>query len=207
MKQEISLITHNAHTQQANKILSKAKTLEETQSKNTMLEDIADLKERNVELMSIITDIKESHYQDQKKLIGLESELENTKRKVDMGVHEIRKCKSALTKVETRLALLLTKEDTTSRFDRIKAILMGGSYTPAPTSREQIKLLTGKRKGKTSDYENASESDEEESFQDIQEPMETEQGNDNNLVQLTQTGGGDQINSQTEHDTAKTQLK
>jgi hypothetical protein len=133
--------------------------------------------------------------------------LENTKRKVDIGVHDIREFKSALTKVETPFASLSTKEDTTTRFYRIEAILMGGSYTPAPTSREQIKLLTGKRKGKTSDCENALESHEEESFQDSQEPMETEEGNDNNLAQLTQTGGGDQTNSQTEHDTAKTQLK
>jgi hypothetical protein len=49
--------------------------------------------------------------------------------------------RSQLTKVETRLASLLTKEDTISRFDRIEALLMGKSHTPDSTSGEQIKLL------------------------------------------------------------------
>jgi hypothetical protein len=206
-EQEETSTTYHMHTQHATKILSSATTLEELQSKNSMAEDIADLKERNVELMSIINEMKEYQHRDQKKLIGLESELENTKRKVDTGVNEIRECRSALAKVETRLASLSTKEDTTSRFDRIEAILMGNSHTPKLQSREQMKLLTGKRKEKTDDYENELELNEDENGPDSQEPMETEQTIHTILAHETQTGEGDHTNSQIAEDTTKMRLK
>jgi predicted nucleic acid-binding Zn-ribbon protein len=111
-----------------------------------MAQDITELKERNVELMSILTKMKELQHRDQKKLIGLESELETTNRKVDTGVKEIHECKAAITKVETQLVSLSRKEETSSRFDRIKALSMGKTHMNLLTNSKNIKLLTGKRK-------------------------------------------------------------
>jgi predicted nucleic acid-binding Zn-ribbon protein len=119
-EQEQLLTNYHSQSQQANKVLSKANSSNETQTTDsTMAKDIADLKERNVELMSIISEMKDLQHRDQKKIIGLESELVNTNSKVETGVKKIRECKSAITNVETRLATLSTRAETTSRFDRI----------------------------------------------------------------------------------------
>jgi hypothetical protein len=206
-QEQLSTI-HHSHTQQANKVLSKATSANEAQSTDSsMAQDIADLKERNVELMSIISEMKDFQHRDQKKIIGLESELINTNRKVDTGVKEIRECKSAIANVKTRLATLSTRAETTSRFDRIEAILMGRTTTLHTNKSERTNLLTGKRKEKTEDYDNLLESEEDESYQQTQELMEHEQTQDNMQMIVTHIGEGDQTNSHSEVDTTNTQLK
>jgi cytochrome c oxidase assembly protein Cox11 len=84
---------------------------------------------------------------------------------------------------------------------------MGKTNTKLLTNTENAKLLTGKRKEITTDFENSSESEEEVIFQDSRKPMETEHGTDNKLMYQAITGGGDQTNSQSEEATNNMQVK
>jgi hypothetical protein len=53
---------HHSHIQQATKILSNASLPAETKGNDNMAQDITELKERNVKLMTMITEMKELQY-------------------------------------------------------------------------------------------------------------------------------------------------
>jgi hypothetical protein len=120
-----STVTHHTDTQKATKILSNAAAQEEHQGQKEMANEIATLKEKNVELITMIGEMKEFQHRDQTRIIGIQSDLDNTNKRIEAATKEIRKCALAVTTVESRLALLSTKEETTNRFDRIESLLMG----------------------------------------------------------------------------------
>jgi hypothetical protein len=204
---ETSMV-HHAHTQEATKILSNHPPAEEDTRYESMRQDIDDLRERNMELTQMVGEMKELQHQDQIKITGLQSDLESTNRKVEIGAKDIWKIKTSVNSVETRLAFLSTKEKTTEQFDRIESILMGANQ-PGPAIRSiKSKLLTGKRKDKVTDLEAVLDTDDE-LFEDSQEPMDT----DNKTTQMqlaittTTTGDSDQTNSINTNDTKTTQVK
>jgi chromosome segregation ATPase len=97
---------HHAHTQQTEKILSIPHHAEDATRYESMKQDIADLRERTVELTSMVGEMNDIQHRNQIKITGLQSDLEATTQKVETGAKDIRKVKTSLTSVETRLASL-----------------------------------------------------------------------------------------------------
>jgi hypothetical protein len=82
------------------------------------------LQETNLELTTTIGKMKEHQHRDQVRMIGFQTELMAMNRKSDAAITDIRKCKTAIHKVETKLASLSTAEETNGRFDRIESMLI-----------------------------------------------------------------------------------
>jgi hypothetical protein len=154
--------------------------------------------------------MKEHQHRDQVRMIGLQAELEATNRKSDIAITDIRKCKTAIHTVETKLASLPTAEETNSRFDRIESMLSAtfNASKPRITSNNTI---TGKRKEQVLSIDNGHEKEngeEEISFMDSQGIMEIEDQEHNNDAISDQSESSDnQTNSQENNDGLKMQLK
>jgi CII-binding regulator of phage lambda lysogenization HflD len=161
-KQE-QTIAHHAHKQQATKVLSKAATTKEEKRLAFLEQSVASLQETNVELKTTMGEMKENQHRDQVKIIGLQTELEAVNRKADISLTDIRKCKSAIMTMETKLASLSTAEEMNNRFDRIESML-SATFNATTTSRLTNKsTVTGKRKEQVLLLENGDhhENDEE----------------------------------------------
>jgi hypothetical protein len=170
-----------------------------------MLEkSVASLQEDNVELTQTIMAMKNNQYQDQVKMVPLQTELESTNRKLEIASNDIKKCKTSLGTVEERMATLSTKEDTNNRFDRIESIISGALGAPHITRTAGTLTLTGKRKEQASEPEQG----EEEDFADSQQIMETEYHEETYASENNGTeGGNDQTNSSMEGMTRHMQVK
>jgi chromosome segregation ATPase len=135
---------------------------------------VATLQESNVKLLTMVGEMREIQHRDQTKIIGLQSELEEANRKHELSQQEIRKCKAEIGSVESKLALLSTKEETMERFDRIEQMLSGAVVTRKSMGITQKKLTMGKRKDKVTDIEAIGASDDEDAYADSQELMDHE---------------------------------
>jgi hypothetical protein len=84
---------HLNHTQQATKILSAAAMNTAEKMIITVEKLLASLQEDNVELAQTIGEMKNSQYQDQVKMVALQSELEANNCKLETASQDIKKCK------------------------------------------------------------------------------------------------------------------
>jgi hypothetical protein len=195
-KKEEPLAVHMDHKHHANKVQSETAASETFKRMDMMEQSLNTLKETNVELMQMIGEMRENQHRDQTKIIGLESEILETTRKVMMNQQELKKCKAAITSVETQPATLSTKEETSERFDQIEEMLSGVIDTRKSARINKPKSLTEKRKEKALDNETVTASDDEEAFADSQQNMDTEEMEGTRML-LTNgnKGEGNQTNS------------
>jgi hypothetical protein len=189
------------HKQNANKALSEAAMTNEERRLAILEQTVAELQTNNMEAKITMSEIKDSQHRDQEKIIGLQTQMEQTNRKTDVAISGIKDCKAAIGNIESKLSSLSTLEDTNQRFDRIESMLL--SLGVKTTNTTILKTITGKRKEEALLLEEG----EEESFADSQENMDTE--NDTNKYALCNgnDGTGHQTNTQAESTGMKVRLR
>jgi hypothetical protein len=180
---------HHSHTQNATKVLSEVASTESLTRIDIMEQRVASLQESNVELMSMIGEMKEIQHRDQTKIIGLQSDIEEANRKSATANQEIRKCKAAVANVETRLASLTTKEETYERLDRIEQMIAGISGINSAMAYKH-KQITGKRKDTNSEIEGKTTPDEV-LYTDKEDYMESESTEPNQKILLLEEESSD----------------
>jgi hypothetical protein len=176
-------------------LLNAATTNDEKRFAN-LEKKVTNLQDTNVELVSTIGEMRENQSCDQTKMIALQMELEATNRKSDIATNKLKKCKSAISNVETRLASLSMKEDTNKQFDRIESLITGAFGGKEAPSNNEVGKLAGKRKEQSEQLEHEGDSSEEELLA-IQDGMETKDVDETNKSNNKGSDGSDnQTNSQ-----------
>jgi hypothetical protein len=198
---------HHNHKQQATKIPSGAATFTEDKRYTALVISVAELQENNVELLATIGTMKENQHRDPTKMISLQTQLEETNRKIEGTSNELKKCRSSIQSVETRLSSLSTADNTNKRFDRIESILVGAIGNTGNQPMGTI-ILACKQKVKVVDMENEQD-EEDENFVDSQDIMETEEQGKTTTTILTtpNEGTGYQTNSQQDNAPSEMRLK
>jgi predicted metal-dependent phosphoesterase TrpH len=169
-----------------------------------MEQRVASLQESNVE----VGEMKELQPQDQTKIIGLHSELEEVNRKATISQQDLRRCKIASTTVETKLASFSTKEESSKQFDHSEQMIAGAIGLKQTAGNNKNKQITGKRKDVVTDIEAIGTSDEEESYADTQEFMEPEyMENIQASLLLENEGSDDHTNNRQGTETPNMQVK
>jgi predicted RNase H-like nuclease (RuvC/YqgF family) len=182
----------------ANKALSEATTTNEERRLILLEQAVAELQTSNLDVKTTMGEMRDTQHRDQEKIIGLQTQMEHTNRKMEAATNDIKECRAAIDNVQTKVSSLSTSEDTNRRFDRIESML--AAIGVSTTDRLTNKSITGKRK----EDEFLLGDGEEETFADNQENIDTEQetgrsnGND---------GSGNQTNSHQEVALSKTRLK
>jgi hypothetical protein len=172
-----------------------------------MEQKVSSLQESNVELVTMVGEMRETQHRDQTKTMGLQSELEEANCKVAIVHQELRQCKVAITTVQTKLASLSTRNKTTKQFDRIKQMLTGTLGMKISKGSTNNKSITRKRKD-TGTVKAIGTSDDEERYADTQESMEPEYAeNIKTTLLLENEGSNNHTNSQQGTDTTSMQVK
>jgi chromosome segregation ATPase len=167
-------ITHHAHTQNATKVLSDAAVNEDSKRIDRMEQKVSSLQESNVELVTMVGEMRETQHREQTKIMRLQSELEEANRRATIANQELSKCKAEITTVQTKLASLSTREETTERFDRIEQMLTGTLGMQTSIGGLYKKSITGKRKDVGTVIEGRGTLEDDETYDGTQESMEPE---------------------------------
>jgi hypothetical protein len=195
--------TYHKRAQQATKVLSEAAMTNEEKRMLKLEQFVASLQEDNVELNQTIGEMKNIQYQDQIKLVALQSELETANRRIESTSQEVKKCNSALITVEKKLATLSTADATNSRFDRIESMLSGFLTTTPNNNNTGMITLTGKRKELLMEGEHTENDD----IADSQQIMETEYYEHQETSSNSREGRNDHTNSSTATSTSSPPVK
>jgi chromosome segregation ATPase len=115
-------------------VLSSAATTEVAKKIALLSSQVFELQDSLAGITSTIGELKEHQRQDQLRMNGLQANMEMVNKKTETATKEIRKCNSIITNTENLLSNLMTKEETTKRFDTLEAMFteIAGSLRKNP---------------------------------------------------------------------------